>query len=83
MTEPSNYPSAVSGRMLGYGNLFIAVVGDSLPLVLTSFVDSGAWPSRKRSRYALVHAVLQLLVMCCLAFPLYLHAKQRRKRQRV
>jgi len=82
MTEPSNYPSAVSGRMLGYGNLIIALVGDTFPFLLTRFVDSGTWPARRRSRYGLVHAVLQLLVLGCLGFPLYLRAKQRRREQR-
>lgn len=67
----SRFPPHCVGRLLGYGNLAIALVGDGLPYALAAYVRDAPGtararyvfpPSRKtstfRQRYAAVHGVL-------------------------
>ena len=81
LTSPDRYPPSVSGRMLGYGNLVIALVGDVSPYALVSYVDRGPWPRTRRLRYTLVHAVLELgVLVCCALFPRALRRGRRKTR---
>mmetsp|Transcript_25129 Transcript_25129/g.77547 ORF Transcript_25129/g.77547 Transcript_25129/m.77547 type:complete len:472 (+) Transcript_25129:64-1479(+) len=56
------YPENAGGRLIGYGNLAIAVVGDGLPYALTAFVNSRDLFGTTALRYALVHVVLALAI---------------------
>lgn len=73
LSLPRRYPPQYVGRLLGYGNLVIALVGDVPLAALNAFVvytDSFGSPS---ARYLLVHFLLQIALIGCLAFPWYLH----------
>jgi len=77
LSLPSRYSAEYSGRLLGYGNLVIALVGDVPPYLLNNFVTSGSIGSIS-DRYLLVHLVLQLGLLCCLALPIHLTYGRRR-----
>lgn len=58
------YPDAVSGRLIGYCNLAIAIVGDGIPYALAAFVSMDNMPLSKAFKYMLVHAVLTVAIIC-------------------
>ena len=49
---PSRYPSHKMGRMVGYGNLFIALLGDGPPYLLSAYVQHADFPDTIAARYA-------------------------------
>lgn len=51
------YPESAAGRLIGYGNLCIALVGDTIPYALTAFTASAGGVPRLL-KYVLVHGVL-------------------------
>ena len=66
MNQPWRYSRRLSGRMLGYCNLLIALASDLPPYALS-------WVAVHRGEgYIAVNLGLQLLTLCCLAFPLHL-----------
>jgi len=81
LEQPDRYPPAKLGRMIGYANLIIALVGDGPPTALKAYASAngGAWPGTAFGRYQLVHSVTTLVVVGCLAFPVYLARDIRRR----
>lgn len=92
---PSRYPVEVYGRLLGYSNLVIALVGDGLPYLLNAYVSNGANQTitgvddvlvlRQESpagRYEAVHLSLQILTLISFALPFYLTCTRRSRRNR-
>ena len=77
--QPELFPPSKLGRMIGYSNLIIALVGDGPPEGLKSFVHYAAWPADAFGRYQLVHAVLAFIIVCCVSFPLHLRREMRRR----
>jgi MFS family permease len=76
LSHPKRYPSHYVGRLLGYGNLVIAVVGDVPLAAMQSFILYNDYLGSRAARYLLVHFVLQLLLIGTLALPWYL-SRQR------
>jgi len=74
LSLPKRYPARYTARLLGYGNLVIAVIGDGPLAGLDAFVMSADVDDRPQ-RYQTVHFVLQLALVCCLALPWYLHGQ--------
>ena len=77
LARPTRYPPAILGRMMGYGNLVIAIVGDGLPYALNSYIAAAkhpgaAWPASAQGRYVLLNGAMQLVTLGCLALPLVL-----------
>ena len=91
LAKPSRYPASLTGRLLGYSNLVIAVVGDLCPYLLSIYVsggplgpsddgpghDVGPWPGSTSGRYFVVNLVLQAVTLACFALPLRLRASLR------
>ena len=73
LSLPRRYPPQFVGRLLGYGNLIIALVGDVPLSALNAFVLYTDVLGSESARYVLVHFVLQLAIVGCLALPWYLH----------
>jgi hypothetical protein len=46
--------------MVGYTNLFIALLGDGPPYLLTSFIRYALFPTTVGARYIAVHVGLQV-----------------------
>uniref|UniRef100_A0A7S3JXM8 Uncharacterized protein n=1 Tax=Aureoumbra lagunensis TaxID=44058 RepID=A0A7S3JXM8_9STRA len=64
-SSKNSYPSAVVGRLLGYSNLVIALLSDTIVPVLVAFVqidDDSNTPSKKRHRFFCVNTFLAALV---------------------
>ena len=78
LEQPDRYPPNMLGRMIGYGNLVIALVGDGPPTLLKAYVQTSAWPLSKFSRYIVVQLTTTLIVVACLGFPIYLYRTRRR-----
>lgn len=57
------YPESVSGRLIGYCNLAIALVGDGIPYALAAFVSMDNLPLTKAVKYTLVHVVLTVAIL--------------------
>ena len=76
LEQPDRYPPAKLGRMIGYGNLIIALVGDGPPTALKAFASH----ADSFDRYELIHGVLTAVLGCCIAFPLRL-ARDIRQRE--
>jgi MFS family permease len=73
LEQPDRYPPRVLGRMIGYGNLIIALIGDGPPFLLTSYVQYAAWPPSRFGRYQTVHIALTAILVCtAISFPIYL-----------
>ena len=82
LSLPTRYSAAYTGRLLGYGNLVLALLGDGPPYLLNAYVKQGSGGSAT-DRYYLVHVGLQVALVCCLALPAYLHRQHgTRRRQR-
>ena len=79
LEQHDRYPPNKLGRMIGYGNLIIAIVGDAPPIALQAYVEGGLWPHDRWSRYQLIHGVLTAVVVCCMAMPLHLKRDIRRR----
>ena len=73
LSLPKRYPPQYVGRLLGYGNLIIALVGDVPLTLLNSFVVYTEEMGSQSARFLFVHFVLQLALIGCLVFPWYLH----------
>jgi len=72
LSLPKRYPPQFVGRLLGYGNLVIAIAGDVPISLLNAFVVGSDIFDSAAARYVAVHAVLQLGLVCALALPWYL-----------
>lgn len=71
------YPDSAAGRLIGYGNLCIALVGDTIPYALTAFTASAAGVPRLL-KYVLVHGVLTVgIVTSGLAFLRFLQLESQ------
>ena len=77
LSLPSRYPPQFVGRLLGYGNLVVALVGDVPISALNAFVLFAESLGSTEARYRLVHGGLQLGIIACLALPWYLHKQQQ------
>ena len=80
LSLPKRYPPQYVGRLLGYGNLVIALVGDVPLSALNAFVLYTTELGDPAARYIMVHFVLQLALLGCLALPWYLHNQFRQAR---
>lgn len=69
LAQPNRFARATKGRMLGYSNLIIAVMSDLPPYLLNWCVTRF-----NGLTLATVHLLLQVALLGCLAFPVYLHA---------
>ena len=69
LAQPNRFARATAGRMLGYSNLIIAVMSDLPPYLLNWCVTRF-----NGLTLATVHLLLQVALLGCLAFPVYLHA---------
>jgi len=80
LATPNRYPSAAMGRMVGYANLLIAVLGDGPPYLLNAYIQGGQSSAEESRRYMMVHACLMVLVAAVsVALPLQLwHAARQR-----
>lgn len=84
LATPSRYPSATIGRMVGYANLLIAIVGDGPPYALAAFIQRGSFPSTESERYVFVHAGLMMgVVALSIALPGHLWWAARVRTQRL
>jgi hypothetical protein len=72
LEQHDRYPPAMLGRMIGRGNLVIALVGDGPPAPLKAYAQQESWPADAFGRYQLVHAALAVIIFGCLALPLLL-----------
>ena len=73
LSLPKRYPPQYVGRLLGYGNLVVALVGDVPLSFLNWFVLYTEELGSSSARYLLVHFGLQLALIACLALPWHLH----------
>jgi len=72
LSLPKRYPPQFVGRLLGYGNLVIALAGDVPVSMLNAFVSGSDAFGSTAARYVAVHAFLQLLLVGGLALPWHL-----------
>ena len=79
LEQPHRYPPAMVGRVIGYANLIIALVGDGAPSLLSFYVLHAAWPSSKYARFEFVKSILAAAICSCIAFPIYLVGERRRR----
>lgn len=77
---PARYPPEKMGRMVGYANLFIALLGDGPPYLLTAFIRHAIFPTTVAARYNSVHVGLQICISAlAVALPLHLaHSRSLR-----
>ena len=73
LSLPQRYPPQFVGRLLGYGNLVIALAGDIPVYLLNAFVTNTNAFHSAGSRYIFVHALLELLMVAGLALPWHLN----------
>ena len=73
-------PPQYVGRLLGYGNLVIALVGDVPLSFLNAFVLYTDELGSESARYLLVHFGLQLALIGCLVLPFHLHNELSKQR---
>ena len=71
LSLPKRYSPHYVGRLLGYGNLVLALLGDGPPYLLNAYVADGGYAT-PTDRYFIVHFGLQLLLLACLVLPAYL-----------
>jgi hypothetical protein len=64
----TRYPAGTTSRMLGYGNLIIALFGDGLQYVLALAVEDVF-----RGSYWEINLVLTLILVATLWFPAHLY----------
>lgn len=80
LEQPDRYPPDKLGRMIGYGNVVNALIGDAPPTGLKAYVDSpSAWPSSELVRYQVVHGALSIVLVACLYLPVYVFRDIRRR----
>ena len=72
LSLPRRYAPQYVGRLLGYGNLVVAVVGDFPPYLLNTFVSESGAMGSVSGRYFAVHLGLQVVLLSCLVLPFYL-----------
>ena len=77
LSLPRRYPPQFVGRLLGYGNLVVALVDDVPISALNALVLFAESLGSTEARYRLVHGGLQLGIIACLALPWYLHKQQQ------
>merc|ERR1712087_103756 len=73
LSQPKRYSPAFSGRLVGYGNTIIAIVGNGPPTVLHAFVSDATAFGSVANRYLATHVSLMILIACCVALPIHLH----------
>jgi len=73
LSLPKRYPPQYVGRLLGYGNLAIALAGDVPIAALNAFIATSAAFGSEVSRYIFVHGLLEVALLCGLALPWHLH----------
>jgi hypothetical protein len=81
--RPYRYPETHQGRMMGYGNLLIGLLGD-IPsnYVCQAVTDPSIFPGGHQSALLYVNCVLGLLLLpLCVALPTYLRAQRRATEQ--
>ncbi|KAK7248899.1 hypothetical protein SO694_000422111 [Aureococcus anophagefferens] len=66
-SQPDRFPPALVGRLLGYGNLVIAVVGDGLPYACAAYAGGAPWPPSAAGRYVALHGALAAAVVAAAA----------------
>ena len=76
LSLPKRYPPQYVGRLLGYGNLAIALIGDVPLSFLNAFVLYSEELASPAARYLIVHFALQIGLIGCLALPWYLHRQR-------
>ena len=79
LAQPRRYPRALAGRTLGYCNLVIAIASDAPLYLINSLVDwaSGGDEHAKATGYRFVQVAIQVALVGCLAFPVYLYRMRR------
>jgi hypothetical protein len=77
LSLPKRYPAQYVGRLLGYGNLVLALAGDVPVGMLNSFITSADTVDATVQRYILVHGFLELGLLATLALPWHLHRTMR------
>jgi len=69
------YSPKFAGRLVGYGNMVIAIIGNGPPSLLNFFVaDATAVLDSVGNRYIAVHVgLLAVMTLACVALPFHLH----------
>lgn len=76
-----HHPAEAVGRIMGYGNLVIALVGDATPYALSWYIQDGAAPTSRYARYSLIHALLQIAIALLSAALIATLAEQHNQHQ--
>ena len=77
LSQPTRYSPRVVGRLLGYGNVVIAVAGDILPYALTQYVHKESLGlQRMAKRYFYITLALTILVSVFLYLPTQLQSSR-------
>ena len=66
-SQPDRFPPALVGRLLGYGNLVVAIVGDGLPYACAAYAGGAPWPPAAAGRYVALHGALAAAVVAAAA----------------
>ena len=77
------YPPSSIGRLVGYGNLMVAILGDAPPYLFSAIVRNGGFPHTVLGRYVAIHASLTVtatFAAIALTSHLYMSGKARRRR---
>ena len=77
LSLPKRYPVQYVGRLLGYGNLVLALAGDVPVGMLNSFITSADTVDATVQSYILVHGFLEAGLLASLALPWHLHRTMR------
>jgi len=76
LSQPSRYSQKFNGRLIGYGNLIIALVGNVPPYTLNKVVSNNdnifGFVATSSTRYLAVHLVLFLTMLTSIALPVNL-----------
>ena len=64
------YPPAVTGRVLGYNNLAIAIVGDVMPYGLAYATSLEGWGGDTLGRYVAIRAALAVALGFTTSLPI-------------
>ena len=77
------YPPSKLGRLIGYSNLLLAVVGDLPPIPLYSYVKNQRDDAASTLVFTVIHAVLTGVVLAILVvLVVYLRRQHRRRLER-
>ena len=79
----ARYPPSKLGRLIGYSNLLLAVVGDLPPIPLYSYAKNQRDDAASTAVFTVIHAVLTGVVMAILiVLVVYLRRQHRRMLER-